>query len=233
MFKWLKRLDPEASGLGKMLKQFSRMLEDGQKTFDLGASAYLGAADAASVAEELVRTDQNINRLERQIRREIVVHAMVAGAGDFPFCLVLMSIVKDAERIGDYAKNILDLGRFRPKVPGGPYEKRLSLLRGQINELLAETRALYEAQDTDAAAGFIEKCEVLKDVCDDAIEEILTEAEPRTVDPADPAATALCYRYFKRVISHARNIVTSIVVPVDMLDYFDESAETKDIPPPI
>ena len=233
MFKWLKRLDPEASGLGQMLKQFSKMLEDGQKVFDLGASAYLGGADAASISEELVSTDQNINRLERQIRREIVVHAMVHGAGEFPFCLVLMSIVKDAERIGDYAKNILDLGRYRPKVPGGPYETRLSTLRQQISELLAETRELYESQDTDAAAGFIEKCEIRKDVCDDGVEEILTQSEPRSVDPADPAATVLCYRYFKRVISHARNIVTSIVVPVDKLDYFDESAETKDIPPPI
>jgi phosphate transport system protein len=233
MFKWLKRVDPEKSGLGKMLGQFGRMLEDGEKTFALGASAYLGGADAESVPVELVSTDQNINRLERKIRREIVVHAMVHGASEFPFCLVLMSIVKDAERIGDYAKNILDLGRYRPKAPGGPYQKRLTLLTEQIAEVLQQMREIYESQDTDAAAGFIEKCEILKDVCDDGIEEILIEAEPRSVDPADPAATALCYRYFKRVISHARNIVTSIVVPVDKLDYFDESDETKDIPPPI
>jgi len=232
MFRWLKRLDPHSSGLGSMLKQFQCMLEDGQKTFDLAANAYLGGDNASDVAEDLVSIDQSINRLERQIRREIVVHATVHGAGEFPFCLVLMSIVKDAERIGDYAKNILDLARLRPKEKGAAYEGKLSTLALQISELLAETRALYDAQDTEGAAGFIERCEILKDVCDDALEEILTLTEPTSVNPADPAATVLCYRYFKRVISHARNIITSIVVPVDKLDYFDESAETRDIPPP-
>ena len=31
---------------------------------------------------------------------------------------------------------------------------------------------------------------------------------------------ALAYRYFKRVTSHAGNVVTSIVMPLDKLDYY-------------
>ena len=30
---------------------------------------------------------------------------------DVPACLVLMSVVKDAERIGDYCKNVLDAAK--------------------------------------------------------------------------------------------------------------------------
>jgi hypothetical protein len=36
------------------------------------------------------------------------------------------------------------------------------------------------------------------------------------------AITALTYRYFKRVTAHSMNVITSLVVPVDQLDYYDE-----------
>ena len=38
-----------------------------------------------------------------------MVHGAVHGTFSFPELLVMMSLVKDAERIGDYAKNIFDL----------------------------------------------------------------------------------------------------------------------------
>jgi hypothetical protein len=36
------------------------------------------------------------------------------------------------------------------------------------------------------------------------------------------AATALAYRYLKRISAHSMNIITSVVMPLDHLDYFDE-----------
>jgi len=233
MFKWLRKLDAEDSGLAKIVRGFERMLENGRHVFDVAAGAYLGAADPALLRDELVSTDQEINRLEREIRRAIIVHATVYGVSEFPACLVLMSIVKDAERIGDYAKNILDLAMIRPKPKSTPYFAQLLDLKSRISKMLQETRELYEAQDSGRAPAFIEVAEVLKDQCDDAVEAILRTHEAESIEPSDPASTALCFRYYKRVISHARNIVTSIVVPVDRLDYFDESKDTRDGPPPI
>ena len=233
MFRWLKKLDADDSGLAKMVREFERMLTNGRQVFDAAASAYLGAADPSLVRDDLIRTDMEINRLERQIRRAIIVHATVYGVSEFPACLVLMSITKDAERIGDYAKNILDLATIKPKQRGSPYFDQLFTLKTSISKLLQDTRELYEAQDSARAPAFIEVCEVLKDECDDAVEKILRAHEVESVEPADPASTALCFRYYKRVISHARNIVTSIVVPVDRLDYFDESKDTRDGKPPV
>ncbi len=227
MFKWLRRMSAEQSGLGKMIGQFGRMVDDGRHAFDLACSAYLAGADTSVVHPELIETDNRINEMHRVIRRELVIHASLQGASDMPFSLVMMSIVKDAERIGDYAKNIYDLATYRPKAPGGAFHEHLMGLRSEISTALADARQLYESEDVKKAAAYIEHTEIVKDYCDDKIEEILTSTEERTVDPADPAATALCYRYFKRVISHARNIVTSVLVPVDQLDYFDEDYETR------
>ena len=161
------------------------------------------------------------------------MHATVYGASEFPACLVIMSITKDAERIGDYSKNILDLATFGPKQKGTQYFDQLLDLKSRISKMLQDTRELYQAQDSDRAPAFIEVAEVLKDDCDDAVESILRTHDVQSVVPSDPASTALCFRYYKRVISHARNIVTSIIVPVDRLDYFDESKDTRDGDPPI
>ncbi len=227
MFKWLKRMDPEASGIGEMDRKFGRMLEDGRHTFDLACSAYLEGADAKLVRAELVKTDMGINQLEREIRRELIVHATVHGASEFPAALIMMSLTKDAERIGDYAKNILDVATFRPKAQDAPYHAHMLDLKNRISAALADARLIYDSQDAERAAAFIDNSEILKDECDDKIEEILVAKGERNVEPAEPAATALCYRYFKRVISHARNVVTSLVVSVDRLDYYDESDETR------
>ncbi|MFV1959380.1 MAG: PhoU domain-containing protein [Planctomycetota bacterium] len=233
MFKWFRKLDVAHSGLAKILREFERMLEEGRRVFDLATDAYLSLADARTLRDKLVETDKEINRLEQQIRREVVIHATVYGATEFPACLVLMSITKDAERIGDESKNILDVATYRPKAHGAPYYDQLLDLKGRVLDILTETRRLYEAQDTERAPAFIETTEILKDECDDAVEEILRAEKPVSVVPSDPVGTALCFRYYKRVISHARNIVTSIVVPVDQLDYFDESKETRDGDPPL
>lgn len=227
MFNWLKRLDPESSGIADMERKFGRMLDEGRHVFDLACSAYLEGADAEIVKDQLVKADQGINSMEREIRRALVVHATVHGVSEFPACLILMSVTKDAERIGDYAKNILDVALIRPKKPDAPFHAHMLDLKNRISGALADAHQIYDSQDADSAAAYIETCEVLKDDCDDKIDEILRSTNERAVEPAEPAGTALCYRYFKRVISHARNIVTSLIVSVDRLDYFDESDETR------
>jgi phosphate uptake regulator len=225
MFNWLKRLDPESSGIAEMERKFGRMLEDGRHCFDLACSAYLEGADAGIVREELIATDLGINKLEREIRRSLIVHATVHGATEFPACLILMSVTKDAERIGDYAKNILDVATHCPRAAGAPYHAHQLDLKMRISSALADTLEIYNAQDSERAAAFIQQTEDLKDECDDRVEEILRIRGENETGPADAAAAALSYRYLKRVVSHARNIATSIVVSVDRLDYYDESRD--------
>lgn len=227
MFNWLKRLDPESSGIAEMERKFRRMLVDGRLAFETACSAYLEGADAQLLLERLNETDMGINKLEREIRRALIVHATVHGATEFPACLILMSLSKDAERIGDYAKNIHDVAMAHPSGPDDEYHAHQRDLKERISTALADTIEIYDAQDTKRAAAFIEETEQLKDECDDKIEEILRTSDRRNLGPAEPAAAALCYRYFKRVISHARNIATSLVVSVDRLDYYDEDYDTR------
>ena len=122
MFDWFKSEGGTGSvGLQRMRTDFGQMLDSGRHMFDTASNAFLGGTDLEVIREDLFATDKRINRGERQIRRELVVHASVHGATEFPPCLVLMSIVKDAERVGDYGKNLFDLAELTPSVPSGEH----------------------------------------------------------------------------------------------------------------
>ncbi|MEK6248840.1 MAG: PhoU domain-containing protein, partial [Planctomycetales bacterium] len=119
MFDWFSaKTEPAGTvGLEDMRAQFGQMLDAGRHTFDTAANAFLGGTDLEVIRKDLFDTDKRINQAEQRIRREIVVHATVHGAVVFPACLVLMSIVKDAERVGDYSMNIFDLAELTPQPP--------------------------------------------------------------------------------------------------------------------
>ena len=93
----------------------------------------------------------------------------------------------------------------------------MAALRGRVGDVLARLVEVYASQDEGAARQLIHDAESLEDACDENIEALVERrGEPQAV------VAALAYRYFKRIASHARNIVTSVIMPMDKLDYFDE-----------
>ena len=223
MFKWFKRIDPESSGLAEMQRNFDRMLDEGRHIFDAAANAFLGGTAPDVVRDDLFATDKRINDLERRIRRALVVHGSVHGPSELPACLIMMSIVKDAERIGDYSKNLFDLAAVQQKREDDEYYPDLLAMKDEVSGFVAEARAIYGAQDEQRAKDFIRRGDKVQDHCDAKVRKLL-EPEPGTIQPA---ATALSYRYYKRVLAHLLNIVTSIIMPIDRLDYYDEDRRTR------
>ena len=68
----------------------------------------------------------------------------------------------------------------------------------------------------------ITEAEQLEDHCDDRITEIIRSGKQMDSN----AVYALSYRYFKRTASHVRNVLTSIVQPIDLLDYTDSGGDS-------
>ena len=202
------------SNFDEIQQRFLQMLEDGRHIFDAAANALVGGTDPEVIRSDLFRTDRRINETEQQLRRSIVVHATVHGPTSFPSMLVLMSVAKDAERIGDYAKNIFDLCVAGPAL--GEERESLTRLKDEISTLLVKARNLHESEDEDGARGFLDEADRIENTCDDGVRRLLA------VEGRNATSPALAYRYFKRVASHAANIVTALVVPLDKLDFFDE-----------
>jgi phosphate uptake regulator len=223
MFHWLQDAD---TGFGLISRQFGQMLEDGRHVFDAACNAFVGGTDPAVVEADLFATDKRINRVEQKIRRELVVHLTVHKHGDFTACLALMSIVKDAERVGDYAKNIFDLAVSARSFPSDPLAPEIAKLKDRVSRMLAKMRSLYDSQDPDQANEFLQEADRILDECDRQIAQLLKGADITR----QPVAAALMYRYVKRVMAHSMNIVSSVVMPIDKLDYFDEDRRSRESP---
>ncbi len=217
MFEWLKNLGQEGHGLRPIVENFNQMMMDGRHMFDLVSSTLASGGDPNAIREDLFTTDQKINRAEQVLRRYLVVHASVHGAAEFPTCLVLMSIAKDAERIGDYCKNMFDVAATHRIQPGSTLASEIAACRDRVSNSLGQMIEAYRSQSADVAKEHLSECDSIENFCDTKVEELLNAG-----GGDDHVALALAFRHLKRIVAHSKNITTSIVMPVDKLDFFDE-----------
>jgi phosphate transport system protein len=217
MFNWLKKLQNSVSSAEEALQYFEQMLEDGRYMFETASNALLAGTDPELVKADLWSTDKRINALERRIRRRVITHLTTHGTGAISSDLVLMSIVKDAERIGDYCKNIFDLALLKRGCAPEALPDLLDV-KSKLTRLLAKARNVYQSEDLDNAKAFIEQADALAQHCDRQAMAMVVRDD---ID-GKSAITALTYRYFKRITAHSLNVITSLVMPVDQLDYYDE-----------
>lgn len=170
--------------------------------------------------------DLEINRYEREVRRDVFNNLAVGGTVKLPSALILVSIIIDIERIGDYTKNIVELALAHPgKLKGGKFEKDLQRVEAAVEDNLVKTRACFEFGDKSAALKLLEKNKWVNDVCDDSLESLIKE-EDKDIRPGDAVALGIYFRWLKRINSHLRNITTSIINPFDRIGF--EPKENKE-----
>ncbi|MGH3441487.1 MAG: PhoU domain-containing protein [Nitriliruptorales bacterium] len=204
-------------------RQLSGMLADDRHSFDIATAALVGGADPATVGPDLRETDHRVNQTERQIRRELVVHASVHGSIDIPAILTYMSVVKDVERIGDYAKNIFDLSAEGASFAGAADRDELARYRDRVSEMITQAADAFASRDADRAAALIHEGDALTDECDAKVAELVVS--DRTAREAVPRA--LYFRHLKRIVAHLMNLLSAVTMPVDKIDYYDEDPEDR------
>ena len=106
-----KKDDPLAS----MGENFTGMVEISREMTLSAGRIYFAEDRHAEARTKLYERDVEVNTLERTIRKQVVAHlAIHANTPNLPYCLLLMSLVKDIERIGDYAKNLSEVMDIQP-----------------------------------------------------------------------------------------------------------------------
>jgi phosphate uptake regulator len=222
MILGLSRRD-DGARLERIEASFQRMFVDDRHAFDLAMSALVGGASPGTVGDDIRTTDARVNEAEREIRRELVVHASVHGGFDTPEILVYMSIVKDVERIGDYAKNLYDIAADGVVLDQGELAQEMLTLRAKISGMISEVAEIFQHRDGDRARDLFREGDALQDDFDERVSELVTGriGEPYAV------AYALTYRYLKRIVAHLMNVLSAVVMPIDRLDYFDADPEDR------
>ena len=213
---------PEESGLENIESQVQRMVNDARHTFDLALSAVTGGA-VETVADEIRETDRQINATEVEIRRALLVHASVHGGIDTPEVLAFMNMIKDLERIGDYNKNIFDLAEEGVSFTESPEIETILSLRDEVSSRISLMGEILSVRDEERARTYIERGDEMRKDFDRRVYELLHSTE----EAVTAVPRALLFRFLKRVSAHSSNVVSAVVMPVDQLDYYDESEDTR------
>lgn len=213
----------EPTGVDAVQASLVGMLHDGHAVFITATNALFGGGKSKETKQEVRSTDKEINEAQRDIRRQLMVHMSINPA-DLPLVLQYASIVKDAERIGDYAKNIYDLVKYGANFDGAPDEDELDSYRERVGQLILDAADVFEAKDADAAQHLIGKADGFLGEYDDQVRASYNAEGPAP----DAVARALYFRFLKRLTAHVMNVLTSLVQPLDRLDYYDEAPEDRD-----
>lgn len=175
--------------------------------------------DDAEIAIDLLAMDKKINSFERDVRRKVMTHLSLGNTGDIAEGLRLVSIVIDIERIGDYSKNIHDLAAYHPKrFHAGPAEERLKKIEEAALGVFHRTHKAFKDGDLDAAR------KVMVDYKEDVarssreVEKELV-AGKLSLPSAEAVTLALYMRFLKRISAHSRNLISSLVNPLDRIGY--------------
>lgn len=207
--------------MNEALDEFLSMLVDVRWMFDRSASALWVDSDFEAEQKAVHERDIEVNRAERGIRRRIVRHLAINPSPRTNEALVLMSVVKDAERLGDYCKNIIDVRRYRGQEPVGtePLVASLKELQRDIDLVLGSTADIFRDSDADGAKQVLKAVAEITKRCEALIDGVLAEDQ---LTNRQAVCVTLTARYFRRVAAHAGNIATAVVMPLHKLDFFDE-----------
>ena len=147
-----------------------------------------------------------------------MVHLVTGHEPDVGICLVLMSVVKDAERIGDYCKNLFQVAeQFTGQYTRGEYTVPLDDLAGQVDQLFPVVREAFTEASKSQSKLAVTDTTTLRKQCDLLVKQLLTPGG--SAAPEEAAALILRARFCKRIAAHLGNIATSVNNPVPMLDY--------------
>ncbi len=136
--------------LRAMGDNFTRMLQITNEMIVEAGDIFFGKKALPSDRTRIYEQDQEVNQLERTVRKQVVAHLTFKGnSPDMPHCLLLMSLVKDVERLGDYAKNLSEvMDIWDDPIPDDEIRQELLEIRHGVEEALLSSHEVFISEPT-------------------------------------------------------------------------------------
>lgn len=198
--------------IDKAEEEVERMLIIAKDMFGIAMSVLL---DREKCRADLYKMDQGLNAIQMDVRRKILEHLSINPAMDITASLVLITIIVDIERLGDYSKNVLDLSQEIDIKLDGEYFDEARHLREELSPLFDETAKVIKGMDKEAAKGAMQKCTDIAKQCDGLLIELLE----KKLEVKRAILATLLFRYLKRIASHLKNVASSVVNPFARIGY--------------
>jgi Na+/phosphate symporter len=220
MLRELIKLFKADHPLAEMGENFARMIRlANEMTLEAG-EIYFGESSVPEARSTIYERDIEVNKLERTIRKQVIAHLSLKGtSASLPYCLLLMSLVKDVERLGDYAKNLSEVREYHPDpLPDDDYVHELHSIREGAEKAFSVAAEVFAAADHERAVGLIREGRTLTHRCDMLVARVASS----DYGARDATAVVMGTRFYKRIAAHVLNVLSSVVMPLHKLDYYDE-----------
>ena len=185
------------------------------------AIKYLREGENDETIRMLKKRDVEINTFQRDVRKKVVTHyAISQDIDDLPNGLVLLNMVVDVERLGDYTKNILDLALNHPNIiKSEEFSEDLYHVEQEVISRFSKTIEAIHTQDADVARSMmVSYKETLTSISDDIVNGCIS-GEITLGDESKTVSLALYARYLKRIGAHLKNITTVLINPFEAVGY--------------
>ena len=169
----------------------------------------------------LKKRDREINKFQRDIRRKVMTHLVLQeDSTDIPNGLVLINMVVDIERVGDYCKNILDLAISTPKTfKTEKISEELKAIEDEVIKRFDQTMEALHSQDSEVAKELIATHRKMVAKTSDKLVDKILKGKITFNSESKAATVAIYARYLKRIGSHLTNIMTTLVNPFEAIGY--------------
>jgi phosphate uptake regulator len=217
MFERLFGSGKPSALLEAAFEDINRMLQQSARMLDHALAALL---ENTELEVDLDEMDDVVDDGERMVRRSVLQHLSVNPEQDLVASLVLVSMVQDAERIGDFARGLAELVELAKSRREGPFADDLKKLAGRIRPLFEACEEAFREDDPDKARLVVSSHR--------AIKADLIEFTRAIADSGLSPDMALVYgsaaRVLRRVSAHLSNISSSVIQPFDRIRHGDEEA---------
>jgi Na+/phosphate symporter len=194
------------------------MLDLTYKMF-LSSKEVLRETEHTQVEVDLSDEDIEVNKYQREVRKDVFNHLILTEGEQLSSGLVLVSIVIDIERIGDYTKNIVEIAQNHPqRLHGGMFEDDLIRIEESVDNNFRRTIDVFKHSYEEAARQLIKEFKWIPKTSDKDLME-LVQARDSSISSGSSAALALYFRSLKRINGHLRNVTTSVINPFHRIGY--------------
>ncbi len=179
----------------------------------------LRKTDSNKVAININDQDSEVNKFQRDLRKDVFNHLTMSGTDELGSGLVLVSIVIDIERIGDFTKNIVEIAQNHPqRLHAGEFEDDLIRIENAVEDNFNRTIECFKNANEEIGKELLKEYKWVARLCDEKIASLM-RGEDTSLTSGSAVALAIYLRALKRIFSHLRNVTTSVVNPFHRIGF--------------
>ena len=181
----------------------------------------LRSGEKNKVIKSIKLRDEEINQYHRDIRKKVVTYYSVSkDVTNINSGLVLINMVVDIERVGDYTKNILDLAKYYPKkLRSEKISEDLRIIEQAVIERFQNTVNAVEEMDEIAAKELIKSYRSDLGKLSDNLVASSISGDLEIGEEHMASSMVLYARYLKRIGAHLKNITSVVINPFESIGY--------------